>query len=143
MSRSAVCPRRRTSPSAERAPEASTEHGLRWHVFVWDLWFLLWGLALGLAAWRSHVDRTFDTLVVFVDLGADYGAAKQASEQNSGKPTEPVDGLGEEAFWDPHGFLMAARGVDFFVTVVLVSRGDQAKLIAQGKQILATMLGNL
>jgi len=38
---------------------------------------------------------------------------------------------------------MAARGVDFFVTVVFVSRGDQAKLIAQGKQILATMLGNL
>jgi hypothetical protein len=27
-------------------------HGLRWHVFVWDLWFLLWGLALGLATWR-------------------------------------------------------------------------------------------
>jgi hypothetical protein len=33
------------------------EHGLRWHVFVWDLWFLLWGLALGLATWRFHVDR--------------------------------------------------------------------------------------
>jgi Protein of unknown function (DUF3995) len=31
-------------------------HGLRWHVFVWDLWFLLWGLALGLATWRSHLD---------------------------------------------------------------------------------------
>jgi Protein of unknown function (DUF3995) len=30
------------------------EHALRWHVFVWDLWFLLWGLALGLAAWRYH-----------------------------------------------------------------------------------------
>jgi hypothetical protein len=33
------------------------EHGLRWHVFVWDIWFLLWGLALGLATWRSQVDR--------------------------------------------------------------------------------------
>ena len=21
------------------------EHALRWHVFVWDLWFLIWGLA--------------------------------------------------------------------------------------------------
>jgi len=36
-------------------------HGLRWHVFVWELWFLLWGLALGLAAWRSHVDRSSST----------------------------------------------------------------------------------
>ena len=26
------------------------EHALRWHVFVWDLWFLLWGMALRLAA---------------------------------------------------------------------------------------------
>jgi hypothetical protein len=28
------------------------EHALRWHVFVWDLWFLLWGLALALAIAR-------------------------------------------------------------------------------------------
>jgi hypothetical protein len=25
------------------------EHALRWHVFVWDLWFLVWGMALGIA----------------------------------------------------------------------------------------------
>jgi hypothetical protein len=25
---------------------------LRWHVLLWDLWFLLWGLVLGVAAWR-------------------------------------------------------------------------------------------
>jgi hypothetical protein len=25
---------------------------LRWHVLVWDLWFLVWGLLLGVAAWR-------------------------------------------------------------------------------------------
>jgi hypothetical protein len=24
-------------------------HALRWHVFVWDLWFLLWGVALTMA----------------------------------------------------------------------------------------------
>jgi hypothetical protein len=35
---------------------------LRWHVLVWDLWFLLWGLLLGTAAWerrrlRSDVRR--------------------------------------------------------------------------------------
>jgi hypothetical protein len=33
---------------------------LRWHVLVWDLWFLVWGLLLGLAAWhygRQSRDR--------------------------------------------------------------------------------------
>ena len=25
---------------------------LRWHVLLWDLWFLLWGLLLGAAAWQ-------------------------------------------------------------------------------------------
>ena len=33
------------------------EHALRWHVFVWDLWFLVWGIALGLTAWRYRVDN--------------------------------------------------------------------------------------
>jgi Protein of unknown function (DUF3995) len=33
---------------------------LRWHVLVWDLWFLVWGLLLGVAAWhcgRASRDR--------------------------------------------------------------------------------------
>ncbi|HEV8650030.1 MAG TPA: DUF3995 domain-containing protein [Actinomycetes bacterium] len=25
---------------------------LRWHVMLWDLWFLVWGVLLGLAAWH-------------------------------------------------------------------------------------------
>src|SRR5262245_34050709 len=25
---------------------------LRWHVLLWDLWFLVWGLVLGVAAWH-------------------------------------------------------------------------------------------
>ena len=25
---------------------------LRWHVLLWDLWFLVWGLLLGLATWQ-------------------------------------------------------------------------------------------
>jgi hypothetical protein len=33
------------------------EHALRWHVFFWDLWFLLWGLAL-LAAVRRRPRRS-------------------------------------------------------------------------------------
>jgi len=32
------------------------EHPLRWHVFVWDLWFLVWGMALGLAAWQYRLN---------------------------------------------------------------------------------------
>ena len=28
-------------------------HALRWHVFVWDLWFLVWGVALFVAAGRA------------------------------------------------------------------------------------------
>lgn len=32
---------------------AIDRRALRWHVLVWDLWFLLWGLALGIASWRS------------------------------------------------------------------------------------------
>jgi hypothetical protein len=26
---------------------------LRWHVMLWDLWFLVWGLLLGVAAWHA------------------------------------------------------------------------------------------
>jgi uncharacterized membrane protein len=33
------------------------EHALRWHVFVWDLSFLVWGMALGLAAWRYRINH--------------------------------------------------------------------------------------
>ncbi len=25
---------------------------LRWHVMLWDLWFLVWGVLLGIAAWQ-------------------------------------------------------------------------------------------
>jgi hypothetical protein len=38
--------------------DADTDmHALRWHVFVWDLWFLLWGIAL-IAAVRPRLRRT-------------------------------------------------------------------------------------
>lgn len=33
------------------------ERALRWHVFVWDLWFLLWGLALFVAARSPQWNR--------------------------------------------------------------------------------------
>ena len=31
---------------------------LWWHVLVWDLWFVVWGVLLGMAAWagQSQVD---------------------------------------------------------------------------------------
>jgi hypothetical protein len=31
---------------------APDERALRWHVFVWNLWFLVWGLALAAAVAR-------------------------------------------------------------------------------------------
>jgi hypothetical protein len=30
---------------------------LSWHVLLWDLWFLLWGLALAVARWTSVHDH--------------------------------------------------------------------------------------
>lgn len=38
------------------------ERALRWHVFVWDLWFLVWGVALAraLVGWR-RTNRTRST----------------------------------------------------------------------------------
>jgi len=32
-------------------------HALRWHVFLWDAWFLVWGIALTLAAIGAIHDR--------------------------------------------------------------------------------------
>jgi hypothetical protein len=32
-------------------------HALRWHLFVWDLWFLAWGLALALAVAAARRSR--------------------------------------------------------------------------------------
>lgn len=34
-------------------PDAD-QAALAWHAYVWDPWFLLWGLALGSALWRSR-----------------------------------------------------------------------------------------
>jgi hypothetical protein len=32
-------------------------HALRWHVFLWDAWFLVWGIALALAVVGAIHDR--------------------------------------------------------------------------------------
>ena len=37
--------------------EPVNEHALRWHVFLWDLWFLIWGVALALATVRYRRQR--------------------------------------------------------------------------------------
>ncbi|HYM53546.1 MAG TPA: hypothetical protein VEW45_08770 [Candidatus Dormibacteraeota bacterium] len=29
-------------------------YALRWHAFLWDLWFLIWGLALAAAGLRAR-----------------------------------------------------------------------------------------
>jgi len=36
-------------------PEGPVDRrALTWHVLLWDLWFLLWGLALATTTWRSN-----------------------------------------------------------------------------------------
>ena len=36
-------------------PAGSTDgHALRWHVFVWDLWFVVWGALLAVALARHR-----------------------------------------------------------------------------------------
>ncbi len=35
------------------ASDDTDEYALRWHVFFWDLWFFVWGVALVLAARRA------------------------------------------------------------------------------------------
>jgi Protein of unknown function (DUF3995) len=36
------------------ASEDTDEHALRWHVFCWDLWFFVWGVALWVAARQTR-----------------------------------------------------------------------------------------
>ena len=44
--------------SGVTAPSADTDRrALRRHVFVWDMWFLVWDLALALAVAASRRDR--------------------------------------------------------------------------------------
>jgi hypothetical protein len=52
---------------------------LRWHVLCWDLWFLLWGLALAVATWTS-LHRTRSS----VCSGAADGAERPTGERPDG-----------------------------------------------------------
>ena len=46
-------------------PPPSDPAALRWHVMVWDLWFLLGGLLLGTAVWqRRHLPPSQRALIV-------------------------------------------------------------------------------
>jgi len=40
-----------------RASETANWTALRWHAFLWDPWFLLWGVLLGVATWHYTRDR--------------------------------------------------------------------------------------
>jgi hypothetical protein len=40
-------------------PPADADLGaIRWHVFVWDTWFVVWGVALAIAVAAVHGDRS-------------------------------------------------------------------------------------
>lgn len=45
-------------------PPPTEPTALRWHVLGWDLWFLLWGLLLGTAAWQRRHLRSARTPIV-------------------------------------------------------------------------------
>lgn len=34
------------------APASADHRALRWHLWLWDMWFLVWGVLLALAAWQ-------------------------------------------------------------------------------------------
>ena len=36
------------------AADDADEHAIAWHAFLWDPWFLLWGVAFAVAMWRSR-----------------------------------------------------------------------------------------
>ena len=36
------------------AADDADEHAIAWHAFFWDPWFLLWGVAVTVAMWRSR-----------------------------------------------------------------------------------------
>ena len=70
------------------------QRALRWHVFVWDLWFLVWGVALALAL--SGFRRENRTTVA--QRRSARGAGEPASPPNDGhvnwvdaKPEMSVD----------------------------------------------------
>jgi hypothetical protein len=40
-------------------PSADADRrAIRWHVFVWDMWFLVWGVALAIAVAAAHRHRS-------------------------------------------------------------------------------------
>jgi hypothetical protein len=37
-----------------KASKTADHHALAWHAFLWDPWFLVWGLLVALALWSSR-----------------------------------------------------------------------------------------
>ena len=87
---------------------------------------------------------SWDPVITFVGKASDFQSLRQSVVHDFG-PVQPVSGLGQEAFWDPQGKALAARGARFFVIAELSGLGStdsDAKKIARCKQILTIMLGN-
>lgn len=88
---------------------------------------------------------SWDPVITFVGDAGDFQNFKATVEHDFG-PVQPVQGVGLDAFWDPEGKAMVARGQRFFVAAELSGMGStdsDATQMARCKQLLAIMLGNV
>ena len=88
---------------------------------------------------------SWDSVITFVGLASDYASLQQTITKDFGA-VQPVQGVGQAAFWDPEGNSMAARNDRYFVMAELTGPGssvDENKQMAECKQILAAMLAKL
>jgi hypothetical protein len=87
---------------------------------------------------------SWDPVITFVGLATDFPDLKQSIEHDFG-PVQSVPGVGQEAFWDAQGKVLAAHDARFLVIAELSGMGStdsDAEQIARCKQILTTMLSN-
>jgi hypothetical protein len=61
-------------------------------------------------------------VIIFVGLATDFDDLRTTIVHDFG-PVQPVQGVGQDAFWDPEGKLLAARGNKYFVAAELSGMG--------------------
>jgi hypothetical protein len=84
-------------------------------------------------------------VIIFVGLATDFDDLRTTIVHDFG-PVQPVQGVGQDAFWDPEGKLLAARGNKYFVAAELSGMGStdsDAQQISRCKQLLTAMLAKI
>ena len=64
------------------------ERALRWHVLLWDLWFVVWDAILALAGLRAGVPASTPIQRKEVDHGGDPACAPQAPAAGAAPPSD-------------------------------------------------------